>query len=674
MTKYFVLLSMSILFVTHSFAQSNKVAGPEITYGNVKVEDFKPTAYEVDSSAEAVYLFDRGNTYFQGNNQGFFSLVTERIARIRIMKKSGYDIATVIVPLYVPKSGDKEKLISLQAVSYNVNNGQLEKSAVEKDKIYHEQSGNFENVKFTFPNIKEGSIIEYKYKTESPYFSSIDPWYFQGGYPRVWSEFEIELPTIFDYRMSLDGYRNFDLDTFKQKENNYSILVPGNQSYESSHSINVHSKTVVRKWGMQNVKVLKNEPYISSLENYTSKISFQLSSLKLPDQPIKNYMHSWQEEAVDLNKDEDFGHQLQSTNRFLDDDLKDIPTNDSIETVKAVFRLVQNSLNSTDKRSIWLTQPIKETWKLKKGSVADINILLTAAMRRKGISADPVILGTRDHIRPFDIYPIMNRFNYVLCRVNYNGKKYFLDASDKHLGFNQLNSYCYNGPSRTINEQLPELVYLSPDSITEKKSIFVNIDPIGNDSLDIGVSVNYGNFESQYQRDKVLSVGEKKYLETIENGYTPSVHFSEATVDSIKNYDMPLSLNFKYKQTIGDEDIYYFNPIVFDREKDNPFKTAERSYPVEFTAKMNQVYYLNMTIPEGYEIDEMPKSARVKLFENEGMFEYLISTQGKAIQLKCTLRLDKATFSPEDYNTLRDFYGFVVKKESEPIVLKKKKN
>jgi hypothetical protein len=35
--------------------------------------------------------------------------------------------------------------------------------------------------------------------------------------------------------------------------------------------------------------------------------------------------------------------------------------------------------------------------------------------------------------------------------------------------------------------------------------------------------------------------------------------------------------------------------------------------------------------------------------------------------------LNKANFQPEDYNTLRDFFAYVVKKQSEQIVFKKKK-
>ena len=56
---------------------------------------------------------------------------------------------------------------------------------------------------------------------------------------------------------------------------------------------------------------------------------------------------------------------------------------------------------------------------------------------------------------------------------------------------------------------------------------------------------------------------------------------------------------------------------------------------------------------------------------DEGMFEYIIGEGGDHIQLRCRTLLKKANFEPEDYEMLREFYGFIVKKQTEQIVFKK---
>ena len=44
----------------------------------------------------------------------------------------------------------------------------------------------------------------------------------------------------------------------------------------------------------------------------------------------------------------------------------------------------------------------------------------------------------------------------------------------------------------------------------------------------------------------------------------------------------------------------------------------------------------------------------------------------RQIQMRTRLRLNKAWFPAADYGNLRDFFAFVVKKEAETIVFKKK--
>jgi hypothetical protein len=68
----------------------------------------------------------------------------------------------------------------------------------------------------------------------------------------------------------------------------------------------------------------------------------------------------------------------------------------------------------------------------------------------------------------------------------------------------------------------------------------------------------------------------------------------------------------------------------------------------------------------------MPKPAKIAYNENEGFFEYLIQKNESTIQLRTRIKLNKANFSPEEYNTLRDFFSVIVKKQNEQIVFKKK--
>ncbi|HLK31416.1 MAG TPA: DUF3858 domain-containing protein, partial [Puia sp.] len=104
-----------------------------------------------------------------------------------------------------------------------------------------------------------------------------------------------------------------------------------------------------------------------------------------------------------------------------------------------------------------------------------------------------------------------------------------------------------------------------------------------------------------------------------------------------------------------------------------PFKAADRKYPVEMLQPVNETYTLSAEVPSGYVVDELPKSVKVAYNNTEGIFEYLIQKSENEIQLRYRIKLNKATFPSDEYDTLRDFYAYVVKKLSEQVVFKKKK-
>lgn len=175
-----------ILFSVLAIAVAHSQESPRIKFGNVTAADLQRTVYSVDSSADAVVIADIGHTNFVGNMKGTFSLEFKKFKRAHILNKNGYDIADVSISLYT-NGQMEEDLENLKAVTYNLENGKLVetkldvKNAVFKDKI----NKNWVVRKFTFPNIKAGSIIEYEYKVKSDFIFNLQPWEFQGAYPRL---------------------------------------------------------------------------------------------------------------------------------------------------------------------------------------------------------------------------------------------------------------------------------------------------------------------------------------------------------------------------------------------------------------------------------------------------------------------------------------------------------
>lgn len=669
-------VAFSIALALLNFATYASPYRPAIKYGDVKSADFAPTVYSVDSSADALYLFDVGDSRYEGNTKGGLSVIYTRHARIRLMKKTGFDLATVEIAVYKGQYFE-DQLEDFSAATYNIENGTVITTKVDKGSLFKDKAEDEIVYKFTFPNIKEGSIVEFKYKVSSPSPRYIEPWYFQQEYPRLWSEYSVSLPEFYDFVKFQQGYLPFASDTAYITSDNYDVADGGEYATDHVQTYHFTSRTVHHTWAIENVPSLKEEEFTTTVANHISKVEFQMSAIRYPDAPVRNLMNTWQGAAEELMKDESFAADLQKENNWLNDDIKKATagTTTNEEKAKKIFEFVRDHFTCTDEYAIYISQPIKKTYQAKKGNVADINMLLTAMMRSAGFEAHPVLLSTRAHGRTYDLYPVMTKFNYVISQVIIEGKSCLLDASDPDMSFKELPAKCYNGNARVIAE-LPIIVELSADSLMESKltTVFMvnDVDSSGKPAgITASFSTQFGKLESQGVRQKMKSTKENDYFQEIKKGYSIDVELSNTEIDSLKIPDEPVTVKYDIKINTGDDDIFYFNPLLAEAYKENPFKAAERLYPVEMPYCSDETYILNMEVPKGYVIDELPKSARVKLNEDEGMFEYIIAVSGDRIQLRCRTIIKKANFEPDDYQTLRDFFAYVVKKQAEQIVFKK---
>ncbi len=616
-------------------------------FGDVKPEDFTPVAYAVDSSAEAVYLFDGGSTKFQGNTKGFFDVVFKVHERIRLLNKNSFDnLSKVVIPTYAASTQFEQRITDFQAATYNIENGKVVTTSLNKNSLFKEKDGDYINTKFTFPDLKEGSIIEYSFTLiiPQPGRPFLPDWSFQGKYPRLWSEYENEIPQYYEFVVMKRGYLPYTIDTVKVSFDVYNIVDPGDDASSSSRSISASANTFNHIWAIKNVPAIKRENFITTLDNYASKLSFQLSAIRYPNVDPKMIMRTWSDVSTELLKDDDFGSALSKPNNFFDADVKAAIANANtpVEKAKKVYEYVRDNYSCTDYAARYLSQPLRKTYQNKKGNVVDINLLLSAIYISLGMEAHPVMVSTRDNGKTYPLYPLLKEYNYVICQLKVDDKSYLLDAANNKLGFNHLDATCYNGYGRAINPDFPELINLSADSLKEHSITTVFITNSDNHKMAASVSSTKGYEESLSLRNQLVKESKDVFYKNIKKSFSDNISVSNEAIDSLPLLDEPVKVSYDLTLENNDDDILYFNPMLGDQQKDNPFAAAERYYPVEMPYCNDDTYVLNMEIPKGYTVDELPKSTRVKLNENEGMFEYIIAKSGDRIQFQLSCKVRKS--------------------------------
>jgi hypothetical protein len=651
----------------------------KVKFGKIEIEDFDLKSNLIDSGTNAVVISDIGNTDFRAEpNKKKFILEFKRERRIKLITKNGFDAATVVIPLYTQGSST-EKLDKLKAYTYNIENDKVVKTSLESSSVFTEQTTkNVVLKKFTFPGIKEGSIIEYSYMVSSDFIFNLQPWTFQSEYPCLWSEYSAGIPSFFTYLPMSQGYQEFYINKRDMSQVSYTFReesriepgsmggrVPG-ENFELKGQINTF------RWAMRDVPALKEESFTTTIENHIAKIEFQLMSTQYPDGPRKDYMNDWVQVSKDLLEDENFGRTFLRANNWLDDQIKPIIAGAStkVNVAQKIYAYIRDNFTVTRYGYTSSETNLKEVFTKKSGSVADINLLLIALLRHESIKAEPIILSTRSHGVIHPAYPLMDRFNYVICMAPIDSSSYFLDAAEPLLGFGRLPSRCYNGSAKLISST-PMDVEISPDAIKETKItslFFVN----GENGYSGSFSSELGYFESLRLRQSIKKLGKESFTKEISKSYSSDMSVKNVVLESFDAAEESLKISYDIDWK-PEEDIIYLNPLFGEVTRQNPFKTAKREYPVEMSSAFDETIVVNMEIPKGYILDEAPKSARVKLNEDEGLFEYIIAANNTNIQLRCRLAIHKATFAKEDHETLRDFFSYVIKKQAEQIVLKKAK-
>ncbi len=644
-----------------------------VVFGKVSVSDFTlPKSNVVDSNAGAVIIADVGNVRFMGNNTGWMSYVYKRQKRIKVISKNALDEATVVVDLRVDGK-EEETIDSVNAVAYNIENGKVVETKLDKKDIFIEKYNGYNNLKkFTIPGAKEGSIIEYSYSITSDFDYTLPPWRFQNvSYPCLWSEYEVNIPSLNTYTFFKQGNHNFYIDQGSQSIKNFAIKSKAHQS-----TFSVLATIAIHRWVMKDVAAFGNESYVSTPDNYVYKIQFQLSKYS-DGESSTDVDNTWQTATERLLRISHFGEPIREGyfNGSKESDKIGDDQYNNLDKAKAIYNYVRSNFTCNDHNYEYITTTLDDVIKRGGGSVGDINLFLIAMLRKKGIHADPVLLSTREYGYNPSQYFLTYRLNYLICRVKIYNKIYYLDASHPQLGFDKLDPNCYNGHARIICNTDSGAVYFLSDSIKEAKSttVFIVNDEKGNGVMGGSYESVPGYYGSYNIRKRVAKEEQEGFFKKIDLSSLSDLKIENTGIDSLKLYDEPVKVHYEFSYKNSADDVIYFSPMMDEGFKENPFKAAERKYPVEMFYPIDQIYNLSAEIPTGYVVDEMPKSAKVDFNGSEGFFEYIIQKSETNIQLRCHLKLNKAFFLPDDYNSLRDFFAFVVKKQSEQIVFKKKK-
>lgn len=641
-----LIISLGLLISSNLHAQDNPLTEREV--GDVSFADFFQYDQSYDSTAPAIVLFDQAKVFFDVD----YTVFMDRHIRLKILNESGLDYGDV--QLIYNKEID-QKIEDIEAFSYNVKEGELEKRSVDRKEIFDEKL--VEDIyakKFTMPNIEAGSIIEYSYRKRMGNPFQMPDWQFHKEIPVEFSSIRMKIPWRFNYHMVFKG-----TDTeYETESGEYD------RGSEKGYYVNVSKR---------NLPPVEELPLIESRDNFISELYTQLNYAYRNDGFKNEFLKDWEQIADEIRMHPEIGRQR--SNRAIRSKVEELITGASGDMEKAIriFEFVSESIVWNGRHQVITGKGVRDTFKDKTGSSGDINLLLHKMLDEAGIIVSYGLTSTRSHGMVLTDYPIVNQFNHILTIAEIEGQVYILDASEGNRSFKM-----------PPVKDLYQLVYVVQDDNfgwidvlpkqNSAKEYTLNYQ-IGTDGSLAGDFMQTATGYSAENMRKTLK--DSDHMEVSEELFED---FEEVQVDTVIVRGEDINSNtavhyvkFKLNGFNGDSlrEVNYINPLLFLADKENLLERPERKFPVYFPYPIQELKRVNITLPKGYVVEEVPKADMMVLPENKGMLNFQVQSTDSTVSIISNLNIGTMYYPVEDYKELRSLFVKLSASHTSPIVIKR---
>ena len=638
------LLSLFLLcvFAQVASAQTSPSNMPEtMPYGKVDKADLEMTACDFEKDANAEILFDKGTVYFDQQ----YNLIYERHKRIKIFNDNGKDEGSIQIEYL---GGSRTEYISnIQAQTINISSGAIQIEKVDKKLIYTKPVNKYvQLVSFAFPNVKPGSVLEYKYTITVvfPYIFLFPDWYFQSNLPTRYSEFNTTIPTEFYYKN----------------------LVMVHQPYV---------KNTNETRSMANIPSINDEPYMTCRKDNEQRIISQLLSVHLPGYFPAGFSENWQKVGEDEVKYEDFGEQFHRKLTGEEDIInkaKSLSSDDA--KIAFIFNAVKDQMKWDESYERFTEDGTVEAWKKKTGNSTEINLILCHLLKKTGLNALPMLTSTRSHGKVNPAYPSNYQFNTTVAYIPVDSANFYvLDATDKFNSYREIPENLLNNFGLYIDKENKKYELLFIQKTTPVREVSLINAEISTDGKMTGTtqtsSFSYNRLSSvkKYKKD-----GEEKYVKQLTYGDNnlkiTSLKFENMDVDTL-----PLIQTFNFNQDLtgSDENYIYFKPNYFAAEYVSSFLSEKRFTDINFGYVSNSTFIGNFKIPTGYKVDGTPKNISMTMPDNSISFRRIVGEQNGSLIIRYSLFIKKSLYFKENYPEFHEFFKKLNEMLNDQVVLKK---
>lgn len=600
---------------------------------------------EPDHDFPYEYLSKKSSVRFIEDSGGLKAII-DHLVRIKIYSDDPLEIADaalVGIPIY--EADEMEQVHNLAGVTYlpDGSTHQLQDESVSRSEL----NTRYNILEFEMPAAQQGAVLEYRYSIHRRYIEELPDFYFAHQVPVREASLTLQNERFLRYE-SVIQHADFEVDYIREEID--TSKVPLVFSYSRPEPI------LVEKWEAENIPPVDHTTYVSSVDDIRGKMKFMISEFGIPRQPLEN---SWELVAAQIRRNA-APETLLAEQTDIHEKGKEIADHfDNAELAQdSIFQYVNETVQYNELNAVFAEDGLDHVLVPEPANQAEINMTLLAMLRGAGIESYPLYISGRDFGQINRSFPSVYQFNRMLVHSFMNGEGYVMDASFRFSEPGLIPIESFNEQGFLLKENSYEWIDIKPEKSVFDLSIFLDLQLSEEGDLSGTLTANTKGYPTQ----QILS---ELHAGRTENEVAAAMFlemYSEAEIahSNIKireglSRDAAVEISFRIENyAVSFSDGIEFRPMVVGYLFRNPFESTQRRVPITLDAPEKLMINYQLTLPDGYGIDDTGETMQTRLSGAELNEHYAIMDDN--LRYSFEIDITRKEFPAEMYSQLRRIY------------------
>ncbi|MCO6174372.1 transglutaminase family protein [Flavobacterium sp. NRK F10] len=478
---------------------------------------------------------------------------------------------------------------------------------------------------------------------------------------------------ISDYNMSLI-HSEFEIKYNKELNLNYKILDP--ETKITDHSIKVEDEQELLRFSLDSVNAVQKERYAPSMYKVFPKVMIGLEEFEL--EGIKGTAKSWEEFGNWM-----YTYLLADTEEIPEETIQKIANlikdeKDNLKKAKIIYNYVQNNTRYVSIQlgiGGWKPMKAAEVDKLGYGDCKALTNYTRSLLKAFDIPSYYTIVygdrAKRDLVEDF----VSVQGNHVILGIPDKENIIWLECTSQDIPFGFQGNFTDDRKvlivdkdkskivrTKTYEAETNRQITTGSYKITESGTMTSKI-TIESSGLDYLVYRELYTAPERDKKDHYLNT--YSYLKNLNIQSLNLINDKEAVL--FKEEIAMESVN--YVEKYGNDLIFHYN--AFNRMQKNSRKDPDRLLPFEIERGYYEEDRIDILLPEGYTISELPSEISIHSEFGEYDLSFQLKSENTVSYIR-KLTLKKGMYQNDRFDEYQKFIGKIIKGDNIKILINKK--